>query len=216
MCCTIEHMFEASRKWTSEKYEVQPDLGARQLCAVVMQRFQEREHADLRLAEAINEWDAVAAWSADGACSAPSWLRAQLGIRHGSAMQLVQQSRRIRAYPLVADAVQTGAICMEQANLILAAITSRPTYAQRDLPVLIQQVSQLSYAQGHAVITHWKTLVDAETDPEPDSTTNILPSTFHVSPGLDSEFEVHGHLDTLDGLTVTTAPRLRHPTRPYR
>ena len=85
------------------------------------------------------------------------------------------------------------------------SITSRPTYAERDLPVLIQQVSELSYAQGHAVITHWKTLVDAETDPEPDGTTNTPPSEFHVSPGLDSEFEVHGHLDTLDGLTVTTA-----------
>ena len=205
MCCTIEHMFEDGKRWTSEKYEAPPNLGARQLCAVVMQRFQEREHADLRLAEAINEWDAGAAWSADGACSAPSWLRAQLGIRHGSAIQLVQRSRRLRTYPLVADAVHTGAICLEQANLILAAVVNRPTYAERDLPVLIKQVSELSYAQGHAVITHWKTLVDAETDPEPDGTTNPPPSEFHVSPGLDSEFEVHGHLDTLDGLTVTTA-----------
>ena len=59
-------MFEDGKRWTSEKYEAPPNLGARQLCTVVMQRFQEREHAELRLSEAVNEWDAVAAWSADG------------------------------------------------------------------------------------------------------------------------------------------------------
>ncbi len=198
-------MFEHGKRWSSEKYEAPPNLAARQLCAVVVERFREREHADLQLSEAINEWDAAAAWSADGASSAPSWLRAQLGIRHGSAIQLVQRSRRLRSYPTVADAVQTGAICLEQANMILAAVVGRPTHAERDLPLLIQQVSELSYAHGHAVIAHWKTLVDAETSPEPDGSTDSMPSAFHVSPGLDGDFEVHGHLDTLDGLSVTTA-----------
>ena len=198
-------MFEHAKRWTSEKYEAPPNLGARQLCAAVVERFRERENAELRLAEAINQWDTAAAWSADGACSAPSWLRAQLGIRHGSAVQLVHRSRRLRSYPTVADAVQTGAICLEQANMILAAVVARPTHAERDLALLIKQVSDLSYADGHTLVAHWKTLVDAETSPEPDGSTDALPSAFHVSPGLDGEFEVHGHLDTLDGLTVTTA-----------
>ena len=89
--------------------------------------------------------------------------------------------------------------------MILAAVVGRPTHAERDLPVLIKQVSDLSYADGHTLVAHWKTLVDAETSLEPDGSANPLPSAFHVSPGLDGEFEVHGHLDTLDGLTVTTA-----------
>ena len=198
-------MFEHGRRWTSEKYEAPPNLAARQLCAVVVERFRTREHAHLSLAAAINEWDIGAAWSADGASSAPSWLRAQLGIAHGSAVQLLHRSLRLRSYPTVADAVQTGAICLEQANMILAAVVGRPTHAERDLPLLIKQVSDLSYAHGHAVVAHWKTLLDAETSPEPDGSVDGLPSAFHVSPGLDGEFEVHGHLDTLDGLTVTTA-----------
>ncbi len=198
-------MFENAKRWTSEKYEAPPNLAARQLCAVVVERFRECELADLRLFEAISEWDSAAAWSVDGAGSGPSWLRARLGIRHGSALQLVQRSRRLRSHPSVAEAVQTGAICGEQANMILSAVIDRPAHAERDLALLIKQVSELSYADGHELLKHWKTLVDAETSPEPEGSTDLLPSAFHVSPGLDGEFEVHGHLDTLDGLTVTTA-----------
>ena len=91
-------MFEHGKRWTKEEYEAPPNFGARQLCAVVVERFREREHADLRLAEAINEWDTAAGWSADGACSAPSWLRAQLGVRHGSAVQL-DVGRKTRVIP---------------------------------------------------------------------------------------------------------------------
>ena len=198
-------MFESARRWVSDTYEAPPSPSARELCAVVVDRFREREQADLRLAAAITEWDVAAAWSVDGANSAPSWLRAQLGIRHGSAVQLVHRSRRLRSHPTVADAVLSGSICLEQAQMILAAVVTRPTCAERDLPVLIEQVSKLSFADGHAVVAHWKTLVDCETSPEPDGSADALPSAFHVSPGLDGEFEVHGHLDALDGLTVTTA-----------
>ena len=198
-------MFEDPKRWESETREAPPNLLARGLCAVVVERFREREHADLRLAAAITDWDVAAAWSVDGACSAASWLRAQLGVRHGTAVQLVHRSRRLRTHPAVGDAVSSGAICLEQANMILAAVVARPTHAERDLPLLIEQVSKLSYADGHAVVAHWKTLADSETSPERDGSTEPLPSAFHVSPGLDGEFELHGHLDTLDALTVTTA-----------
>ena len=199
-------MFEMpKREWVGDTCEAPPSRMARELCAAVVDRFREREEADLRLAAAITAWDAAAAWSVDGASSAPSWLRAQLGIRHGSAVQLVHRSRRLRSHPTVADAVGSGAICLEQAQMILAAVVPRPTHAERDLPVLIEQVSKLSYADGHAVIAHWKTLVDSETSSEPAGSAEPLPSAFHVSPGLDGESELHGHLDALDALTVTTA-----------
>ncbi len=54
-------------------------------------------------------------------------------------------------------------------------------------------------------------------------TTDTLPSVFHVSPGLDGQFEVHGHLDSAielthtreDGPTDTRTAGQNGPTRWY-
>ena len=174
-------------------------------CSDVMDRFRDCNLAHVALTDAITAWDTAGSWCASGATSPPSWLRAHLGVSHATAMGMILRSRRLRSHPAVGEAVHEGRLCADQADLILAALVGRDTHAERDVATLVDQVARLAFADGHRVLQHWKALVDAETAPDPTGDPDPVPAEFHVSPGLDGQFQLHGHLDPIGGATITAA-----------
>ena len=138
-----------------------------QRCGAVLDRFRDCNVAQLSLVDAITAWDIAGSWCVNGATSPASWLRAQLGVSHGAAMGMMVRSRRLRSHPVVGDAIQTGRLCVEQADMILAALLGRDVHAERDVVTLVDQVARLAFSDGRRVVEHWKALVDAETAPDP-------------------------------------------------
>lgn len=182
-----------------------PGVSHAQRCAGLVERFGEWSRAGLSFSDAVAAWDVAGSWCVSGSTSPASWLRAHLGVSHATAVGMVSRSRRMRDHPVVGDEVTEGRLCPDQADMILAALVGREVHALRDLGVLVDQVAGLSFVQGVRAVQHWKSLVDAETAPDPEGDPQPVRSEFHVSPSLDGRFDVHGSLDTLGGATITAA-----------
>jgi len=73
--------------------------------------------------ELIGVVDVRQSWMADGARSLADWVSARLGVRHGTAVQLVGVARRLADLPLLAEAFGSGVLSLDQVDAISRIVT---------------------------------------------------------------------------------------------
>jgi hypothetical protein len=77
-----------------------------------------------RICELIGEVDVRQSWMADGARSLVDWVATRLRVRHESAAQLVNVSRRLTDLPLLSERFGEGGLSLDQVDAISRIATA--------------------------------------------------------------------------------------------
>ncbi len=116
----------------------------------------------------LGEWDARAAWAADGACNGAAWLAARGRIARSTAAGVVRDARQLRTMPGTAAAVADGRLAPAKARLLSRAVNARTREAfARDEEVLTEALAGLTVDDAALAIRYWLANVDQD-GPEPD------------------------------------------------
>jgi hypothetical protein len=78
-----------------------------------------------RLAVAVAEFEASGRHELDGALTMPSWLRQHAGRDARTAVKITATGRKLRALPVLRDAVLDGAISGGQLEVVVANVPMR-------------------------------------------------------------------------------------------
>lgn len=170
--------------------------------------------AQVHLLDAVTRWDRADAHLLDGARSPTAWLRHKLRITHTHAGLLLRQARGLRDAPQVRHALVSGALSFDQADQLLQVFTAgRAAYAERDVNMLIEHISDMSVFQCRTVARHWASRVDAEAvangdDVPPPPLPTV--SELHLGEILDGDTVVEGTLNGADATIVRAALAAAH------
>jgi hypothetical protein len=173
------------------------------------------QRAQVRVVDALIEFDRADGWTVDGARSMVAWIKAHLHVSHGQATRLLAQARRLRDFPQLRRALLDGDISWAQADPLINVFTAdRAAYAERDVTVLVASLAPLTVSQCMTVARRWADRVDAElaaeraeeTGEDGDGSTVLdAVSVLHVSETLDGMVILDGTLNAATGAVVNAA-----------
>ncbi len=163
------------------------------------------ERAHVELIRTVAGWDRQCAWAEDGAVTAVSWLRAQLGMSGGEAAGLVHLARFYAEHRPVTDALDGGHLSVAAARLLLKASRRREEMFAACVVGLVELGATLPLPDFAQVIAQWIDLVDDQA-PADDATRRI-----HVDDvGQQSVTKIVGNQQ--DGAIIRAAlEALDHP-----
>ena len=177
--------------------------------------FAARDQLDARLALAVADYEAAGLHEVDGAVSINGWLRAETGRDPKTAAKVTWTGRKLRALPVLREAVLDGAITGGQLEVIVANLPVRHVerFADQE-PGLVPLLAELTVDHTRRVMQHWKRHADAVQDGGlPAEHDNEL----HHSNTLAARSELRGSFDADLTAIVDAALRTamqKDPTRP--
>lgn len=170
-----------------------------------------RELAELELLRVVWSCQRSDGHVVDGSINASAWLKAQLGISHGQARELLWFAKGLHRYAELYDAIHSGHLSSTKAKTLLRVFTQqRDRYTIRDVVGLIGHASRLTVNQVRLIAKAWAARVDAEIASEnPDQpTTAPVTSELFLSEIIDGIVELTGTLAPDDGEVLRTAMAL--------
>ena len=155
--------------------------------------FAVRDRLDARIAIAVADYEAAGQHILDGSVSINGWLRAETGRDATSASKVTWTGRKLRALPVLRDAVVTGALSGGQLDIIVANVPMRHVelFATHEA-ALVPGFVGLSIDETRRAMEHWKRHADAlNAGKEPTEHDNQL----HLSRTINARGELRGSFD---------------------
>lgn len=153
--------------------------------------FGARDRLEVRLALAVAAFDAAARYEDDGDLTATRWLVHHAGLDPASATRVVRTGRRLRAWPITADAARDGRLSGGHVAVIVANVGRHVDRFADHEAELVPLLEPLTVDQTQRVLAQWRLKADALDDgPEPGE----RPDTVHLSATLDGRGALAGSL----------------------
>ena len=173
------------------------------------------DRARVLLVERVGAFDAAEDYAADGAYSAPCWIRARADLSRGESLQLVHLSRDLRTMPATAEAVNDGKLSMTKAALLAGVINDRTRTAfDEDEGVLVDELQALDVDSAKTALDNWKRMVDTDgPDPsDPDRNRASMNVEFNGRWRLEADLDpVNGAM--LKGVLQAVQDKMHHDGR---
>jgi hypothetical protein len=169
----------------------------------IEQVLRARDCLDAKISEALRNFDAEGAWSADGSLTLTAWLAAHGRLSRRDAHREARAARRLAKLPVTAAAWADGALSSAQVGAIVVNVSSDRAglYAEHEgdmTPVL----AECSVADTARVMRAWRLRADAESD---GSEPTERPAELHLSQTMHGRRELSGHFGAEDGAVVEAA-----------
>ncbi|HEY2429178.1 MAG TPA: DUF222 domain-containing protein [Acidimicrobiales bacterium] len=178
------------------------ELGALEdsaLSALVVELGARADRLETLRLEVLGEWDARAAWAADGAANGASWLAAQGNVARSQAGGFLHDARRLRTMAGTTTALAEGALAPAKARLMSRVLNERTREAfARDEQVLIDTISGLSVDEAAQVLRFWQQGADADGPDPRDRDANGV----WLSQGFNGRWQLKGDLDVESGTVL--------------
>jgi hypothetical protein len=162
-----------------------------------------------RLAVAVAEFEAPGRHELDGALTMPSWLRQHAGRDARTAVKITATGRKLRALPVLRDAVLDGAISGGQLEVVVANVPMRHVtlFAEHEAAIVPALVG-LDVDSTRRAMEAWRARADAVAD---DAAAAEHPNELYLSTSLDARGELRGSFDADVTAVVDAALRVADP-----
>jgi hypothetical protein len=161
---------------------------------------------DAERSRRLVEVDRRGTWALDGHLSLVSWLSSRLRLGSGRAARHVRLARALHAMPATREALGSGELSNEAAELLVSAREAAPETFERAEATLVDAATALSPRDLRSAIAYWRQAADSEQARE-RARRAYEGRRLHVSPMLDGIVRIDGELDPEAGQTVITALR---------
>jgi len=150
-----------------------------------------RDRLDARIAEAVGGFDAAARYEDDGDLTTRTWLGHHARVDPASAGRLVGTARRLRAWPVTAEAARAGRLSGGQVAVVVAGVGRHVDRFAEHEAELVPLLEPLTVEQTRRVLAEWRARADALDDgPDPGE----RPDTVHLSATLEDRGALKGSL----------------------
>ncbi len=156
------------------------------------------EHTQVEVVRLLAAWDRAAAWSEDGAVSAVSWMKHNLGLGPGEAAGLFHLSRLYGEHRVMADALDGHELSLAAARILQRASRRREETFAACVDVFVRLAGEMPLADFADVVAQWVDLVDDQ-EPHDDSKRELSV----VDVGDQTRTQMFGSVD--DGHVIRAA-----------
>ena len=172
------------------------DASGADLDAVVRRAQVARSRAEAFEAKVVSAWDAQCRWAGHGAKSAAAYLAHQRRVPAKACARSPKLARKLRAFPAVRLAWESGAIDTAHVERI-CKVDNRRVHDDlvADQVTITRWAMELAWKAFCAKLTEWLDEHDPD-GPEPEGSES---RRFHCSRTLDDRFALDGLLDPVGG-----------------
>lgn len=124
-----------------------------------------QQHARLEavISNSAAAFDASGDWALYGAKTANAWLARTCRLPKGLARRIVRRGRHLRHLPVMAEALEAGAVTTSHVDAVVAV--RRPgteEILERDEAVLVKQATRLPFEHFVKAVAYWDQLADPD------------------------------------------------------
>ena len=155
-----------------------------------------RARLDAVASESLARWEQRGVWSGDQSRTSTSRLGRELRCSSRSARSALRHARRTQDVPATVAAVRAGDLSPDHIDLLAGAARVAPDRFAAEEPMLVEQCTQLRYADAERMVAYWKQHAD------PDGAVadaDVAKASLHASPTLDDMVVLNGVLDPIGG-----------------